>query len=320
MSIRLDEFLDEIEQAKSEKQIAKICEAQLQYYRDNHEFTTWRGYVSDCRNALRELNPDHPALKYLKLSREEHNKYKENYTKKVDIKSSNLVFLSGFEFTEISQKLVNDYFAGKHGSLTKLALGVAGLTGRRFFSEIWISGRFEYVDEITILFSGQAKTKEDLVKREENKKINSQVKPYKIPVLSDANLIISAIKEIRNQKPVNSNNPEIVKATSLSYTITADEHCELMAKYHDELKIIMDKSKNARSKESSAAVKKIFGDKIPGIMVKDLRNIYAETCYTVFDIRNTLKMDRNSYFSRILGHSQHDTYTAQAYKSFAVND
>jgi hypothetical protein len=70
-------------------------------------------------------------------------------------------------------------------SYTSVAWAIALLTGRRSV-EILYHAAFEKIDSQTVMFSGQAKKREGTV-----------AKPYVIPVLADADRIISALKRLR---------------------------------------------------------------------------------------------------------------------------
>lgn len=116
------------------------------------------------------------------------------------------------------------------------------------------------------------------------------VAPYRIPVLFDADKLIRTLIKIRTTKPQFIDKPEL---------------------FH-----------NSVSKELSLRVKKHFAKAFEGgPKVKDLRAIYALICFTNFN-KNSLnkKIDRDVYFSKILGHSADDITTCGSYVDFYTRD
>jgi hypothetical protein len=78
---------------------------------------------------------------------------------------------------------------------------------------------------------------------------------------------------------------------------------------------------NAASKDLSTRVKKHFSGLFEGKpKVKDLRAIYALISFTEFHkIAVNRKVDRDVYFSKILGHSENDITTCGSYVDFFIN-
>lgn len=115
------------------------------------------------------------------------------------------------------------------------------------------------------------------------------VLPYQIPVLYNANQLIITLAKIRKTKPQFINNQKL---------------------FH-----------NATSNDLSIRVKKHFEglfEELP--KVKDLRAIYALICFSNFNkIPTNKKIDRDVYFSKILGHSKDDIITCGSYVDFYLN-
>jgi Telomere resolvase len=116
------------------------------------------------------------------------------------------------------------------------------------------------------------------------------VAPYQIPVLFNAAKLIQTLAKIRTIKPQFIDKPDL---------------------FH-----------NSVSKELSSRVKKHFAKAFEGTSkVKDLRAIYALICFTNFNkITTNKKIDRDVYFSKILGHSADDITTCGSYVDFYTND
>ena len=111
--------------------------------------------------------------------------------------------------------------------------------------------------------------------------------PYVIPVFHDANVLIQALAGLRKSKPAFINNYK---------------------KFHD-----------CCSKELNLRVKKHFKPFFHGdIKPKDLRSIYAEVCFKMFNEDKLLA--RPLYYARVLGHAELDVVTAQSYDDFRITD
>jgi hypothetical protein len=115
------------------------------------------------------------------------------------------------------------------------------------------------------------------------------VTPYQIPTLFNAAKLIQALAKIREVKKQFIGEPEL---------------------FH-----------NATSKDLSARVKKHFSGLFEGEpKVKDLRAIYALISFTNFSkVATNKRIDRDVYFSNILGHSKDDITTCGSYVDFFVN-
>ena len=115
------------------------------------------------------------------------------------------------------------------------------------------------------------------------------VTPYQIPTLFNAAKLMQALAKIREVKKQFIDEPEL---------------------FH-----------NATSKDLSFRVKKHSSGLFEGEpKVKDLRAIYALICFTEFHkIPANKKVDRDVYFSKILGHSKDDITTCGSYVDFFIN-
>jgi hypothetical protein len=116
-----------------------------------------------------------------------------------------------------------------------------------------------------------------------------ELTPYKIPTLFNAAKLMQTLAKIREVKKQFINKPSL---------------------FH-----------NATSKDLSVRVKKYFTGLFEGEpKVKDLRAIYALISFTNFtQITANKKIDRDVYFSQILGHSKDDLTTCGSYVDFFIN-
>jgi hypothetical protein len=116
----------------------------------------------------------------------------------------------------------------------------------------------------------------------------TDVLPYGIPLLADFEIINESLKKIKLLKPQYINN--------------------------------MDLFHNACSKTLSVKVKEIYQGLFEGTpKAKDLRAIYSTICFHEYNKKLENKhIDRDIYYSQILGHSTEDIYTCGSYIDFYI--
>ncbi len=298
---RLSEFEKLISKCKSAKQRKRVCADLMKHYDKVYTLKSKRSAVRDCRNMLKEIDPDHPALKYIGMPADESRDYRENYREIVYKKTSRQTELDPESHVGVTRALLESYLDGSIRSYLSAAIALGSATGRRIYSEILSVARFEILAKDFLLFSGQAKTRE------------GGAEPYRIPTFIDTKLIMEVFLKLRTHK--NFFPPDLSLLTDESHRISADEHYRLYAKNQSYIEKMNRKIKQNTSKEVSQRVKKHFNNK--ALKAKNLRAIYAEICYHTDDIQNS-GVDKNVYFSNILGHGDNDLVTAQSYKSFYI--
>ena len=159
-------------------------------------------------------------------------------------------------------------------------IGLCALTGRRP-AEIATSAVLSPVDndERKAIFTGQLKVKDRI-----------DVAPYNIPLLYDYEPIAKTLNSIREAKPQFVGNPLLFNGIA--------------------------------SSELSSRVKKHFSGLIEGtIKLKNLRAIYALLAFDLMKKQITdgyITVSMNSYFSKILGHSEDDVVTCGSYIDFCL--
>ncbi len=306
---RISKFVSLINKARrNEAKIKTTCEDQLRYYKKVFTMNTVRTNISLCRREIKKIDPNHIALKYINLSDDDWAEFRSKYSKQVEANLQDRNLFDQIEFVNVCEALVSDYLNGKHKSYQKLSIGMAGLTGRRIFSEILIYGRFEIVDRDHLLFSGQAKSRD--------KSGGLFKKPYTIPALADTELIYEGWLKLREKSwnQIDYAKHFLKKITKNSMAISADQHHALFEKKYDYLVGVRQKIKDSVSKDVSKLVKKIFDDK--EMQAKSLRTMYAVTAYNKFaDIKT---YDETVYIKNILGHSEGDLQTAHSYKQCSI--
>jgi integrase len=191
------------------KAINRFVKKELDYLRRNLALTSLRRARSDYRNAIREhykgknlavvytdkdMNNEkvHIAVKYFVLKKVEINAYNQNEAVRTNnFLSGNRIIISNVKSylnTAISLLNSDNYY--------QLFAGLLAVTGRRPV-EIAKLGSFEFINNNSLLFKGQAKTR--------GKNSNS-LDGYQIPTLCDAKLIISALHKLRELKDLSNNS------------------------------------------------------------------------------------------------------------------
>lgn len=119
-------------------------------------------------------------------------------------------------------------------------------------------------------------------------KNRDDVLPYTIPLLADFDIINESLNKIRDLKPRYINNVEL---------------------FH-----------NSCSKTLSIKTKEIYKGLFEGEpKAKDLRGIYSTICFHEFNKKVENKhIDRDVYYSLILGHGKDDIYTCGSYVDFYI--
>jgi hypothetical protein len=157
-------------------------------------------------------------------------------------------------------------------------LGLAALTGRRP-AEIACSAVLARVadNKYAALFTGQLKTKN-----------RTDIAAYEIPLLYDYDAIAKTLADVREGKPQFIDKPVLFN--------------------------------DLASSDLSARVKRRFAGLFEGeIKVKNLRAIYALLAFNQFKERaedGYVTISMNMFFSKILGHGEHDAVTCGSYIDF----
>jgi Telomere resolvase len=196
---RIDVLLDQLAPLGQgqEEEMAQICAQEIAAWRARPSITkesTLRNPMTDTRNAIRErlevtavnrwLNPqtqqyEHLALRYLNFTEEEWIRVMGDTQERFQRR------LEEQQLLEQPDALVQQAEALLHGeSWYELALGLAIATGRRS-TEILKTAKFYPKTPFSLLFEGQLK-KRDLL-----------MKPYEIPTLVSADLVLSAWRRLR---------------------------------------------------------------------------------------------------------------------------
>lgn len=278
---RIESFLANLAKCKNEENIASLCENELTYLRVQYNvqdmpdmegkytgLATYKAAISNYRKALYDIDHNHLARKYLKLSLQDSANIKyqngkssmRNYKNRMqgDIFSIE----NPIEYIKTSIELLSAR------SYIDNILGLAALTGRRV-NEIGYSCEFEPCDydevynvyhlfeDIMDLEALDMVNVYGLSKKQTylNNKVGSDTGV--IPVLCDCEIVIQALGELRKVK---------------SFSSASDFH-------------------NKASKELSRKVKKAYAD-YPGINTShDLRKAYVRLAYDAMVSENVNEND-----------------------------
>lgn len=190
---------------------------------------------------------------------------------KLDKKTNHVALFDMGLFIQTCSQCIND------SDPYTVAIGVMGLTGRRTI-EILKTGHFEQIDRNSLLFSGQAKTKNSP---------NAQDN-YLIPCLVHPKKILKAVSFLRSKLLLSHLDNEVIdkihgrnmlnRVKRIMSGVRETEHIHL----------------NCRS----------------------LRSMYVMTAYEVFKMSTQVSF--NAYAARILGHSKLDKDTANSYSYYAI--
>lgn len=167
-----------------------------------------KNYLTQVRNAIKVIDPKHPALDVVKFDTKTWIEI--NNTDNDRIASRNTKFISNPEtIVERARKLLESY------EWSEIAAGLAVLTGRRS-SEVVKTARFEYKTQYSVIFSGSLKRRDEVEKC-----------VFEIPTLCQAELVINAIANLRGflgDEIKELSNKQISGRYSRAVSKKCDEH------------------------------------------------------------------------------------------------
>jgi hypothetical protein len=301
---RIQEFIAVLKQAKSEETIKGLCKDEVVYLGSDLALTSKRRSITRYRNAIKELDPNHVALQYFKLSYGETRSYKASYKKQIKAEQSNLKPLAADDIIIQAETLLesNSYLA--------LALGLMLLSGRRA-TEILKTASFEPATEYSVIFSGQLKTKGSE---------NAQTAPYEIPLLTSADRFLAAFSRLRQLRDFSTiSNDEVNRKCAKSLSDQVKKHFWKLVKDSIEAEIsrLIQKGENLESKEKKHLLylQEVSKSSLSLIAVKDLRAAYITIAEDLYNLKST---SQDVFFANVLGHSEDDLATAQSYKDFYI--
>lgn len=178
----------------------------------------------------------------------------------------------------------SDLLTRNNPSVSDLAIGIAMSTGRRL-TEVMKTAKFKKVDNKTLLFSGQLKTK--------NRHLFEELAPYEIPALIDADIILKALQRLRKD----------TGKDTLSYLNVLGETVESTVKDGDTKDVYHNRAVHKRYESTlNRAIRSQFEN--GHFSFKDCRAFYTEVTY---EDNAKSGESRSAYRHRVLGHSQIET-------------
>ena len=175
----LIELLPQLNQPSTDYQTWFDSVMEVMEHRGLTQPTQQKDYLSDIRNAIKVLDPDHPALKtvdfdtstWVQINNRASDRLGERKTKFIDnpdaIVKRATTLLGSYQWSEI-------------------AAGLAVLTGRRC-TEVIKTARFEYKSSYSVTFTGALKRGNEPVEC-----------VFEIPTLCEAELVIKSIINLRS--------------------------------------------------------------------------------------------------------------------------
>ncbi|ELB2912206.1 hypothetical protein QNE52_002883 [Vibrio parahaemolyticus] len=182
------------------------------------------------------------------------------------------------------KQTAHDLLVNKSSTLSDLAIGLALATGRRV-TEVMKTAKLTKVDDKTLMFAGQLKTK--------NRRLFEEVAPYRIPSMVDADIIVKALQRLRKESGKIELSFKDVLGQEVKAKIKGGDpkdyyHNQAVQKYF--------------TSTLNRAIRSLLGD--GRFTFKDTRAMYTEVTY---EEHAKSGETRSAYRHRVLGHSLIET-------------
>lgn len=139
-----------------------------------------KNYLTDVRNAIKVLDPNHSALNVVKFSRETWVEINNHSSERIQQRPTKLI--------EDPDAVVNKAIElVKTFSWSNIAAGLAVLTGRRC-CELLKTAEFEYRSQYSVIFRGASKRRGEPI-----------ILVFEIPTLCQADLVVEARNSLKMQ-------------------------------------------------------------------------------------------------------------------------
>jgi hypothetical protein len=138
-----------------------------------------KNFLTDIRNAIKVLDPNHPALDVVKFDRETWTEINNRSSDRLEQRTTK--FISNPDaIVKRATTLIKSY------QWSEIAAGLAVLTGRRC-TEVIKTARFAYKTKYSVIFSGSLKRRNEPVEC-----------VFEIPTLAESELVIQGISNLRS--------------------------------------------------------------------------------------------------------------------------
>lgn len=144
------------------------------------EPTQQKDYLSDVRNAIKVLDPQHPALEIVDFDKATWTEINNHYSDRIAERTTKFID-NPDAIVKRATTLLKSY------QWSEIACGLAVVTGRRC-TEVIKTARFEYKSKYSVIFTGALKRGDERVEC-----------VFEIPTLCQAQLVINAIGSLRTQ-------------------------------------------------------------------------------------------------------------------------
>ncbi len=246
---------------------------------------------SEYKKDLLSLNVEHHSYYLFEPKGAVKDWIKDDDSKQLSKKLHNQIVVNPKWIKDLSLILLTK----ESPSDSDLCVGLALSTGRRL-TEIMKTAKVKMVDDRTLLFSGQLKTK--------NRHLFESVKPYNIPTLIDAKIVLQAFKTLR----------KATRKDKLKFTDVQGNEVESMVKDGDIKDYDHNKAvhrKYERTMNSAVRMNLQNGN----FSLKDCRALYTEITYENHKLPGEA---RSAYRHRVLGHSMIETQLH--YEAFQISE
>jgi hypothetical protein len=166
-----------------------------------------RNLMTDCRKAIKAIDPDHIALQYLNFTPEQWIAINNPIGQKAAERNENQQFITDPE--TIVQKAIALLDSREW---SEIAAGIAVCTGRRV-SEILKTAQFVKHSEYSVIFTGA-------LKRHGEETILS----FEIPTLAPADSLVTALEKLRKIVDTTSMTVHEVNTKSTAVALACDRH------------------------------------------------------------------------------------------------
>jgi hypothetical protein len=185
--LRIDHYLAAIEDQGAEA----ASRAEMEYLAQAYSTPgSVKKALSAYRNALRAIDAEHVALKYMRQSKADSTELKRDYAATVSTRQRNVRVIS-----DVDGYLIYAESLLAATSYIDRLLALAALTGRRT-SELLCSAQLEAAGDYAAVFTGQLKAK------------GRETEPYIIPLLTDYTTIADALERLQAGQRDLWGNPE----------------------------------------------------------------------------------------------------------------
>lgn len=235
---------------------------------------------SDFRSDLLSLRIEHHAYYMFEPKGAIKDWVRDDDKKQLNKKLHSQILVN----PEWVKNLARDLLTKKEPSTSDLCIGIALATGRRL-TEVMKTATLKAVDDKTLLFGGQLKTK--------NRHLFEEIAPYKVPSMVDAEIVVKALARLRKDTGKDQLRYNNVLGETIESEVKAGD-----IKDYDHNRAVHKKYESTMNR----AVRSLLQN--GHFSLKDCRALYTEVTYEDHAKEGEA---RSAYRHRVLGHSLIET-------------